>query len=124
MDTVDLPPALQMTLRLTAVLAREHGIIADVQPFLFQEEALISIWAGLVVRCDGYRFRWVVPGSEAERGRPLWTYARRSARAAARLAGQYAQLRAQPVVTTILGGSLLTDDLLAVAIRGRHATPQ
>ncbi|MBB4944319.1 ADP-ribose pyrophosphatase YjhB (NUDIX family) [Streptosporangium album] len=113
-----------MALSLAAALGRGHGIIVDVQPFLLKGEALISVWVGLVVRADGHRYRWVVPGSETPRGRPLWTCARRPARAAARLADQYEQLRTQPVVSTILRGPLLADDLLASATRGHHVDPQ
>ncbi|MFD8564702.1 hypothetical protein ACFV1N_46190 [Streptosporangium canum] len=111
-EIVDLPPAVQMALRLAVALGRGHGIIADVQPFLLNGEALISVWVGLVVHTDGCRFRWIVPGSQRRRGKPLWTYARKPSRAAARLAVVYAGLRAQPVVDTILGGPLLADALL------------
>ncbi|MBB4937793.1 hypothetical protein FHR32_002098 [Streptosporangium album] len=103
MGTVDLPPAVQMALSLATALGRGHGIIVDVQPFLLQGETLISVWIGLVVRTDGRRYRWVVPGSQATRGRPLWTWAKKPGRAATRLAAEYEQLRTQPVAATVLG---------------------
>lgn len=102
MGTVDLPPAVRMALNLTTVLARTHGIVADLHGFLLHGEALISVCAGLVVRASTHRYQWVVPGSAYRRGRPLWTYASRPARAAARLAIEYEQLRTQSVTATVL----------------------
>ncbi|MBB4941930.1 hypothetical protein FHR32_006316 [Streptosporangium album] len=113
-----------MALRLTAALSH-HGVPADIQPYRSADgEALVSVWLGLLVRTNERRIRWIIPGTERRRGKPLWTWAREPDNAAARLAEHYRQLRDQPVHTTILGGPLLADAFLDDALRKRDATPR
>ncbi|MFJ2031488.1 hypothetical protein [Streptosporangium sp. NPDC087985] len=118
------PFAARQARELVSVLIRDHGVVAEVQPFSSAGEVLISVWVGLVVRTDGHRFRWIVPGVVRGRGRPLWTWAVEPERAAARLAVLYGELRTRPVVNTVLRGPLSADDLLAYAAWGRHASPR
>jgi hypothetical protein len=69
-----------------------HGISADVHGGYGL--ALVSVWVGLVVWCDGYTYWWRA-GWNAQRSRVL--YARHPAvepeRAARRVAGLYVGLR-------------------------------
>ncbi|MBN6052134.1 hypothetical protein JYK22_09340, partial [Nonomuraea sp. RK-328] len=79
----------------------EAGILADVH--IGYGPALVSVWIGLVVWCDGERYWWRT-GWDADRKRVIyaWHPAVEPARAARRIAFRYADLRAnQPLFTVI-----------------------
>ncbi|WP_329427494.1 hypothetical protein OG339_45610 [Streptosporangium sp. NBC_01495] len=105
-----------MALRLAAALSKIHRISVDVQPYhLRQGEVLVSIWVGLVVRCDGRRYRWDVPTSKHRRYRGSgWrtTSEKTYGRAAKRLTTHYAMVRNQATANMVPGGSLLSSMLL------------
>ncbi|MEU7901181.1 hypothetical protein AB0B45_51220 [Nonomuraea sp. NPDC049152] len=91
-----IPPPLGDAERLASALA-EHGIAADVHDGYGL--ALISVWVGLVVWCDGERFWWRA-GWDAIRRRVVyaWHPAIEPVWAARRIAFRYADLRAaQPL---------------------------
>ena len=106
-------PVLRMALRLAAALSKIHQINADVQPYrLRQDEVLVSVWVGLVVRCDGHRYRWDAPKGRHRRHGWRTTSETTPGRAAKRLAADYAMLRDRSTTTVVLGGSLLSSLLL------------
>ncbi|MBF8192168.1 hypothetical protein ITP53_42125 [Nonomuraea sp. K274] len=73
---------------------RRDGINADVHDGYGL--ALVSVWVGLVVWCDGARFWWRT-GWNSERRRVIyaWHPASDPFRAARRIALRYAEIRAQ-----------------------------
>ncbi|GGT31526.1 hypothetical protein ACFFV7_47925 [Nonomuraea spiralis] len=77
---------------LRTVLREEHGVQADTH--IGYGLALVAVWAGLVIWCDGEWYRWRA-GWDDRRKRVL--YARDPAvepsRAARRIALRYAELR-------------------------------
>ena len=85
--------AVQAAERLRHALAR-HGIACDVHDGYGL--ALVSVWAGLVVWCNGDRFWWCA-GWDAHRRRPVYASHRGSEpdRAADRIARHYARLSAR-----------------------------
>ncbi|MGP3962451.1 hypothetical protein ACTWPT_41315 [Nonomuraea sp. 3N208] len=78
---------------LRRTLRTEHGIQADIHAGY--DLALVSVWVGLAVWCDGHRFWWRT-GWDPERKRALyaWHPALEPERAARRIAFRYADLRA------------------------------
>ncbi len=88
-----LAPPLPLTAAesLRRALAR-HGVFADVHAGFGL--ALVSVWVGLVVWCDGERFWWCTAW-DSGRNRPVyaWHPAPDSTRAARRVALRYADLR-------------------------------
>ncbi|MEU4541987.1 hypothetical protein [Nonomuraea dietziae] len=74
------------------------------------ELALVSVWVGLVVWCDGDRFWWR-SGWDARRSRPVyaWHPAMEPNRAATRIARRYAQLQEthpqSETVASVMNGS-------------------
>ncbi|MET8000983.1 hypothetical protein [Nonomuraea glycinis] len=70
--------------------------------------ALVSVWVGLVVWCDGWRFWWRT-GWNADRHRVVyaWHPANDPFRAAQRVARRYAELRSRqaPIGSAPLGTS-------------------
>ena len=85
---------------------RSNGIDSDVHDGYGL--ALVSVWVGLVVWCDGWRFWWRT-GWNAERHRVIyaWHPVSDPFRAARRIAMRYAELRSQenPVGSVPLGTS-------------------
>ncbi|MET9339349.1 hypothetical protein [Nonomuraea sp. NPDC003804] len=71
-----------------------HGVAADVHDGYGL--ALVSVWVGLVVWCDGYRYWWRT-GWNAERRRVIyaWHPANEPDRAARRVLLRYNELREQ-----------------------------
>ncbi|MCF6469700.1 hypothetical protein FAF44_15070 [Nonomuraea sp. MG754425] len=90
--------------RLRQTFETEHGIHADVHEGYGL--ALVSVWVGLVVWCDGERYWWRV-GWDARRKRVL--YARHPAiepsQAARRIAFHCAQLREPHALSTPIAGA-------------------
>ncbi|WP_143022313.1 hypothetical protein [Nonomuraea maritima] len=76
---------------------RHDGINADVHDGYGL--ALVSVWVGLVVWCDGERFWWRT-GWNADRHRVIyaWHPADDPLRAARRIAMRYAELRSRQAV--------------------------
>ena len=89
-------PTMDSTLsaELLQEVLRLDGIEADVHDGYGL--ALVSVWVGLVVWCDGERFWWRT-GWSAERRRSIyaWHPASDPYRAARRIARRYEELRAQ-----------------------------
>ncbi|MFI7643463.1 hypothetical protein [Nonomuraea sp. NPDC049400] len=86
---------------LRQTLQTEHGIQADLHAGY--DLALVSVWVGLMVWCDGHRFWWRT-GRDPERKRAVyaWHPAIEPMRAARRVAFRYADLRANhPLSQTI-----------------------
>ncbi|GII94703.1 hypothetical protein [Sinosporangium siamense] len=83
--------AVAMAKELRTVLA-DHGIASDVHDGYGL--ALVSIWVGFVVWCDGERFWWRT-GWNPRQYRPVyaWHPAMEPARAAHRIALHYADFR-------------------------------
>jgi hypothetical protein len=98
-------PAEDTTQRLHAELLRQalaqEGIAADVHDGYGL--ALVSVWVGLVVWCDGYRFWWRTAWDpERKRAVYAWHAAIEPVRAARRVAFRYADLRAgHPLSQTV-----------------------
>ncbi|MEV6148926.1 hypothetical protein AB0L53_01170 [Nonomuraea sp. NPDC052129] len=87
---------------LRQTLRREHGIQADIH--MGYDLALVSVWVGLVVWCDGHRFWWRT-GWDPERKRAVyaWHPAIEPGRAARRIAFRYADLRANHPLAQAIG---------------------
>ncbi|MEU7832967.1 MULTISPECIES: hypothetical protein [unclassified Nonomuraea] len=87
---------------LRQTLQTEHGIQADIH--VGYDLALVSVWVGLVVWCDGHRFWWRT-GWDPERKRPVyaWHPAIEPGRAARRIAFRYADLRADHPLSQAIG---------------------
>ncbi|MFB9623451.1 hypothetical protein [Nonomuraea helvata] len=68
--------------------------------------ALLSVWVGLVVWCDGGRFWWRT-GWDPRRQRVIyaWHPSADPARAARRIALRYVQLRASHPLSTMIAGA-------------------
>ncbi|MFS1304408.1 hypothetical protein [Streptosporangium longisporum] len=98
-----------------------HQITADVQPYyLDRGEVLVSVWVGLVVRCDGHHYQWDAPQSRRRKHGWRTTSERRPGRAAKRLAAHYAMLRRQTMTTLVREGSLLSSVLLDQLLNEGH----
>jgi hypothetical protein len=99
---------------LGEALRTEHGIRADTHAGY--DLALVSVWVGLVVWCDGECYWWRA-GWDEPRRRVL--YARHLAiepsRAARRIAFRYADLRKQTPSAEVIG------DPLSVGASGARA---
>ncbi|MFK4040568.1 hypothetical protein ACI2LC_32580 [Nonomuraea wenchangensis] len=80
---------------LRRTLQTEYGIQADLHAGY--DLALVSVWVGLAVWCDGDRFWWRT-GWDPERKRAIYTWhpAIEPERAARRIAFRYADLGADP----------------------------
>ncbi|GAA1708444.1 hypothetical protein [Nonomuraea bangladeshensis] len=87
---------------LRQTLQREHGIQADIHAGY--DLALVSVWVGLVVWCDGDRFWWRT-GWDPERKRAIyaWHPAIEPERAAHRIAFRYADLGAKHPLAQAIG---------------------
>ncbi|MEV6151534.1 hypothetical protein AB0L53_14425 [Nonomuraea sp. NPDC052129] len=91
------------------------GIHADVHEGYGM--ALVSVWVGLVVWCDGERYWWRT-GWDAQRRRVLyaWHSAVEPARAARRVALRYADLRANHPLSEVIAD--VTSGAGAAAVDG------
>ncbi|WP_371779639.1 hypothetical protein [Streptosporangium subroseum] len=89
---------------LRAALA-DHGITCDVHDGYGL--ALVSVWVGLVVWCDGDRFWWRT-GWDARRGRFIyaWHPATDSDRAALRITVRYRELRETHPLSELIAESM------------------
>lgn len=88
--------AKRMGHELADFLAARHNIPSVVHA-LSSGAALVSIYTGLVARCDGSRVCWRVPDVGSGRTRPLVTYALKVETAAERLAAHYKRVRQVPL---------------------------
>ncbi|MEV0614237.1 hypothetical protein AB0I81_13005 [Nonomuraea sp. NPDC050404] len=100
LDGAILVPALNMAIQLQQELARLR-IASDVHNGYGL--ALVSVWVGLIVWCDGGRFWWRT-GWEARRQRFIydWHPSMEPSLAAHRIAFRYAQLRASHPLSTLV----------------------
>ncbi|MEV4113701.1 hypothetical protein [Nonomuraea sp. NPDC049695] len=111
-------PAEDTAQRLHAELLQQalaqRGIAADVHAGYGL--ALVSVWVGLIVWCDGYRFWWRT-GWDPDRKRAVyaWHPAIEPGRAARRVAFRYADIRAghplSPMIRGLAPGASPAEDL-------------
>ncbi|MEV0228696.1 hypothetical protein [Nonomuraea sp. NPDC050786] len=116
--TTHTDPAEDTTQRLHAQLLQkaleERDIAADVHDGYGL--ALVSVWVGLIVWCDGYRFWWRT-GWDPVRKRAVyaWHPAIEPGRAARRVAFRYADLRAShplsPMIRDLASGASPAENL-------------
>lgn len=94
-DLEELSPARRQAETLIALLESRNipALVWDTET----GAALVTVYTGLVARCDGLVVRWHVPDPNGERQRPLNTYAHDLDSAANRLADHYRLLQSVPL---------------------------